>query len=81
MKGAISDPEPYKPSVDGTYAIGFILVATCVKGFKLEGPKREVRTTSGNWQQPADDDDYDKDYSSNYPRKCELGNTSNIFLK
>ena len=68
----------YNLSVDGTYDVGFILIVNCDYGFKVEGPRREVCTASGNWKQPFYDENYDQDYSSNYPRKCVPGNTNRL---
>ena len=53
----------------------------CGSGFIIEGARCEVCTASGNWKQPFYDQDYDENYSPNYPRKCVPGNTNNIFLK
>ena len=74
-------PQYYNPTPDGTYGVGFILIAYCGSGFIIKGPRREVCTASGNWKQPFYDENYDENYSPNYPRKCVPGNTNNIFLK
>ena len=47
----------YQPSVDGTYAVGFITYASCAYQFSLVGPTYEICKASGDWKQVKDEND------------------------